>query len=179
MSVSGELLCSFELLKPLDSSALKNHIKKGRNKRNSILNSPVSFFLVTWSRLGADVVRSLQLYPLKAFNEERCVSGWTKRYLGLGVLCHRFREGFLHALASGVIIKQLVFPNHPFVNGAKLACYSCVFFFSFEMEHIVQKRRVPARLTLHTTLASSRLLCHSPFSSLQSVVFVLEDFIQD
>ena len=44
MSVSGELLCSFELLKPLDSSALKSHIKKGRNKRNSILNSPVSSF---------------------------------------------------------------------------------------------------------------------------------------
>lgn len=42
MSVSDELLCSFELLKPLDSSALKSHIKKGRNKRNSILNSPVS-----------------------------------------------------------------------------------------------------------------------------------------
>lgn len=46
MSVSGELLCSFELLKPLDSSALKNHIKKGRNKRNSILNSPVSFLVL-------------------------------------------------------------------------------------------------------------------------------------
>lgn len=45
--MSAELLCSFELLKPLDSSALKNHIKKGRNKRNSMLNSPVSlpFFL--------------------------------------------------------------------------------------------------------------------------------------
>jgi hypothetical protein len=42
MSVSNELLCSFELLKPLDSSALKSHIKKGRNKRNSTLNSPVS-----------------------------------------------------------------------------------------------------------------------------------------
>ncbi|KAJ5132155.1 hypothetical protein N7448_006313 [Penicillium atrosanguineum] len=42
MSVSGELLCSFELLKPLDSAALKSHIKKGRTKRNSILNSPVS-----------------------------------------------------------------------------------------------------------------------------------------
>ena len=42
MSVSGELLCSFELLKPLDSSALKNHIKKGRNKRATALNSPVS-----------------------------------------------------------------------------------------------------------------------------------------
>lgn len=40
MSVSAELLCSFELLKPLDSTALKNHIKKGRNKRNSMLNSP-------------------------------------------------------------------------------------------------------------------------------------------
>ncbi|MCJ1376638.1 serine/threonine protein phosphatase Pzh1 [Loxospora ochrophaea] len=40
MSVSEELLCSFELLKPLDSSALKSHIKKGRNKRNSMLNSP-------------------------------------------------------------------------------------------------------------------------------------------
>ncbi|KAF7715567.1 Serine/threonine-protein phosphatase, PP-Z subfamily [Penicillium ucsense] len=40
MSVSSELLCSFELLKPLDSTALKNHIKKGRNKRNSMLNSP-------------------------------------------------------------------------------------------------------------------------------------------
>lgn len=46
MSVSEELLCSFELLKPLDSSALKSHIKKGRNKRNSILNSPVSIQLI-------------------------------------------------------------------------------------------------------------------------------------
>lgn len=46
MSVSGELLCSFELLKPLDSTALKNHIKKGRNKRNSLLSSPVSSTLV-------------------------------------------------------------------------------------------------------------------------------------
>lgn len=41
MSVSAELLCSFELLKPLDSSALKSHIKKGRSKRQSMLNSPV------------------------------------------------------------------------------------------------------------------------------------------
>ncbi|EAW11363.1 putative serine/threonine protein phosphatase [Aspergillus clavatus NRRL 1] len=40
MSVSGELLCSFELLKPLDSTALKNHIKKGRKERNSMLASP-------------------------------------------------------------------------------------------------------------------------------------------
>ena len=41
MSVSSELLCSFELLKPLDSSALKSHIKKSRNKRQNMLNSPV------------------------------------------------------------------------------------------------------------------------------------------
>jgi serine/threonine-protein phosphatase PP1 catalytic subunit len=41
MAVSSELLCSFELLKPLDSSALKHHIKKGRNKRHMMLNSPV------------------------------------------------------------------------------------------------------------------------------------------
>ncbi|KAJ0115808.1 hypothetical protein N8I77_012866 [Diaporthe amygdali] len=40
MSVSSELLCSFELLKPLDSNALKSHIKKGRNKRQQMLNSP-------------------------------------------------------------------------------------------------------------------------------------------
>ncbi|KIW07281.1 uncharacterized protein PV09_02135 [Verruconis gallopava] len=40
MSVSAELLCSFELLKPLDSSQLKSHIKKGRNKRQTMLNSP-------------------------------------------------------------------------------------------------------------------------------------------
>ncbi|RMZ78144.1 hypothetical protein DV738_g4050, partial [Chaetothyriales sp. CBS 135597] len=40
MSVSHNLLCSFELLKPLDSSALKSHIKKGRNARQNMLNSP-------------------------------------------------------------------------------------------------------------------------------------------
>ena len=45
MSVSSELLCSFELLKPLDSNALKSHIKKGRNKRNQLLNSPVRSLL--------------------------------------------------------------------------------------------------------------------------------------
>lgn len=42
MSVSSNLLCSFELLKPLDSNALKSHIKKGRNARQNMLNSPVS-----------------------------------------------------------------------------------------------------------------------------------------
>ncbi|KAI5301747.1 hypothetical protein KEM56_001394 [Ascosphaera pollenicola] len=40
MSVSAELLCSFELLKPLDSAQLKQHIKKGRNRRHNMLNSP-------------------------------------------------------------------------------------------------------------------------------------------
>lgn len=50
MSVSSELLCSFELLKPLDSSALKSHIKKGRNKRQNMLNSPVSAIVVQGQR---------------------------------------------------------------------------------------------------------------------------------
>lgn len=56
MSVSSELLCSFELLKPLDSSALKSHIKKGRNKRNTMINSPVSQVLTAprWPRDSAD-----------------------------------------------------------------------------------------------------------------------------
>ena len=55
MSVSDGLLCSFELLKPLDSSALKSHIKKGRNKRNSMLNSPVSLqFAVFANRNGVE-----------------------------------------------------------------------------------------------------------------------------
>jgi len=43
MSVSGELLCSFELLKPLDSTALKQQMKKSRNRRSSVMHqSPVS-----------------------------------------------------------------------------------------------------------------------------------------
>ena len=53
MSVSAELLCSFELLKPLDSSALKNHIKRGRNKRQQSqqLNSPVCLSLFSWVKV--------------------------------------------------------------------------------------------------------------------------------
>ena len=59
MSVSSELLCSFELLKPLDSSALKSHIKKGRNKRQNMLNSPVSAVLAQ----GQDGRNSNALQP--------------------------------------------------------------------------------------------------------------------
>ena len=59
MAVSDELLCSFELLKPLDSSALKSHIKKGRNKRQNMLNSPVSTIPLI-SECGLIVI-SLQL----------------------------------------------------------------------------------------------------------------------
>jgi hypothetical protein len=44
MSVSGELLCSFELLKPLDSAALKQQMKKSRNRRSSMMHqSPVCY----------------------------------------------------------------------------------------------------------------------------------------
>lgn len=69
MSVSDELLCSFELLKPLDSSALKSHIKKGRNKRNSILNSPVSRVLTCYIEIPSDQLHSLRRFLRKAFNE--------------------------------------------------------------------------------------------------------------
>lgn len=40
MSVSDTLTCRFERMKPLDATALRRQIKKERNKRNSILNSP-------------------------------------------------------------------------------------------------------------------------------------------
>ena len=75
MSVSAELLCSFELLKPLDSSALKSHIKRGRNMRNNLLNSPVSPVLpmTLASNLSCSVpmliLYSLLHHLLKAFNE--------------------------------------------------------------------------------------------------------------
>ena len=42
MSVSGELLCSFELLKPLDSTQLKQQMKKSKHRRSSLMpQSPV------------------------------------------------------------------------------------------------------------------------------------------
>lgn len=83
MSVSGELLCSFELLKPLDSSALKSHIKKGRNKRQSMLNSPVS----TWS---PDIPEAPQLTTtpsrrlclLKAFSGTAVILLWKGLFTG-------------------------------------------------------------------------------------------------
>ncbi|RDW42481.1 Metallo-dependent phosphatase-like protein [Yarrowia lipolytica] len=39
MSVSEELLCSFELLKPLDSAALKQEMKKGKHQRRLSLET--------------------------------------------------------------------------------------------------------------------------------------------
>ena len=68
MAVSAELLCSFELLKPLDSSALKSHIKKGRNMRNSMLNSPVRLSLFFADRCLADDAPSLPLSLRRAFD---------------------------------------------------------------------------------------------------------------
>lgn len=70
MSVSGELLCSFELLKPLDSSALKRHIKKGRNERQNMLNSPVSQLVnrsvqrskLIWSSPRVNTLRAISLF---------------------------------------------------------------------------------------------------------------------
>ena len=68
MSVSSELLCSFELLKPLDSSALKSHIKKGRNKRQNMLNSPVSAVVIYIKIPDFLMLHSLLWYLPKAFD---------------------------------------------------------------------------------------------------------------
>lgn len=42
MSVSEELLCSFELLKPLDSAALKQEMKRAKHERRSVLMNSAS-----------------------------------------------------------------------------------------------------------------------------------------
>jgi serine/threonine-protein phosphatase PP1 catalytic subunit len=39
MSVSEDLLCSFELLKPLDGAALKKEMTKSKRKRSVVKNS--------------------------------------------------------------------------------------------------------------------------------------------
>lgn len=71
MSVSSNLLCSFELLKPLDSSALKSHIKKGRNQRNSAINSPVSILCPPINE-RALMNSSLHKFRHKASDRLRC-----------------------------------------------------------------------------------------------------------
>ncbi|KAK7743607.1 serine/threonine protein phosphatase Pzh1 [Cytospora paraplurivora] len=64
MSVSSELLCSFELLKPLDFNALKSHIKKGRNKRQHMLNSPVRCQkTASPGRFQANLQQPANVYP--------------------------------------------------------------------------------------------------------------------
>lgn len=69
MSVNSELLCSFELLKPLDSSALKSHIKKGRNKRQHMLNSPVSRRKQPHVMQYTNQNQSPRMFSLRAYNE--------------------------------------------------------------------------------------------------------------
>ena len=76
MAVNAELLCSFELLKPLDSTALKNHIKKGRKERLNTLNSPVScsFYRII---APANTSYSLQINTLRVTDQITfCWLGW-------------------------------------------------------------------------------------------------------
>ncbi|KAH8726797.1 Metallo-dependent phosphatase-like protein [Phaeosphaeriaceae sp. PMI808] len=75
MSVSGELLCSFELLKPLDSSALKSHIKKSRNKRQSMLNSPGA---------DRDVSPSAPIITSNTFGQEQEYFGSVEKWKAVG-----------------------------------------------------------------------------------------------
>lgn len=66
MSVSGELLCSFELLKPLDSTALKQQMKKSRNRRSTMMHqSPVSTSGMSTEKLFTNQSFSLQSWPLR------------------------------------------------------------------------------------------------------------------
>lgn len=46
MSVPEELLCSVEFLEPLDSSALKNHIKKGQSIKERNAEQSQMIFIV-------------------------------------------------------------------------------------------------------------------------------------
>lgn len=65
MSVSGELLCSFELLKPLDSTALKQQMKKSKSRRSSMMpQSPVC--TLSCSALGVIANGLLNLNSLPA-----------------------------------------------------------------------------------------------------------------
>lgn len=76
MSVSSNLLCSFELLKPLDSSALKSHIKRGRNARQNMLNSPVCGLLSnSWSQLTTS--HSLHKYRPRVSKQNTSVDKYT------------------------------------------------------------------------------------------------------
>jgi len=82
MAVSQELLCSFELLKPLDSNALKSHIKKSRNKRNQLLNSPVS---LVFGPVPSAIGLLMHIVARKRVSPE-CVSGlWNAAAISQGV----------------------------------------------------------------------------------------------
>lgn len=98
MSVSGELLCSFELLKPLDSSALKSHIKKGRTKRESMLNSPVSVISdaqpgyanisIACQPISSELLNAMSMRRSTAASRFRCCHGNTATPLLLGTEHH-------------------------------------------------------------------------------------------
>jgi hypothetical protein len=65
MSVSEELLCAFELLRPLDGQALRKEMTKAKRKRS------VSFSALTHSL--ADTLFSAWVHPLLPVPNERVV----------------------------------------------------------------------------------------------------------
>jgi hypothetical protein len=110
MSVSAELLCSFELLKPLDSSALKSHIKRGRNMRNNLLNSPVSKCAQGHApRLLCSLLtlHSLLHHLLKAFNSRSVLLGLFETGQMLSTPASSLAE------ASGIVLLYVVFSRAP------------------------------------------------------------------
>lgn len=120
MSVSDELLCSFELLKPLDSSALKSHIKKGRNKRNSILNSPVSLLSTRYIEIPSDKLHSLRRFLPKAFSERENVKVWKKKGFGVSVMLSLIGR----SLTIWVVIEAfpIILASWPIIAVAIISC---------------------------------------------------------
>lgn len=92
MSVSSNLLCSFELLKPLDSNALKSHIKKGRNARQNMLNSPVSH--ISSSFINGRSLILIHSRPRPLPRASRSSTGWILMFLAESC-CNNNDDSFL------------------------------------------------------------------------------------
>lgn len=126
MSVSAELLCSFELLKPLDSSAMKSHIKKARNKRQNMLNSPVSDFYYQRSHFDSYALgdifhewpRRIQQPPFisqRSWSTENSLRGFADHPLSFTMITQSPFVDFAHlaGLAPGGLLLQ---DGEPFDN---------------------------------------------------------------
>ncbi|KAK5109091.1 hypothetical protein LTR62_007548 [Meristemomyces frigidus] len=133
MSVSGELLCSFELLKPLDSSALKSHIKKGRSRRQNELNSPVStdkspelaeLELTTYPSLRTDTHRAIDLYRI-AYAEDDNICMIVRDWRGFLIPWWYSDVSVTVAINSLGSVKEGQFPRYVKIRGRSTTRRRC------------------------------------------------------